>query len=116
QPFHVLVTALSPADAPQRSLKVTASLQDWMGPTFKTLVAGAEGSAEMSWHCVNDGDGSARLALEKDDLLADQLPLALRTWPLEAGLRKEVRLWETIANPHGIEPRVSTAVVTVDGE
>lgn len=115
-PMDQECTVLAPANEPDKPLQVTASLQDWIGSTFKRLVVRPDGSAQIAWHTVNDGDQTAELAFQKDDLVADQLVLALRTWPFKEGLRKEVRLWDTIANPHGIAPHVSTAAVTVEAE
>lgn len=117
-PYSILTTVFAPVKEPGRPLKITVGSQEWCGNTFKILTARDPASASLTWYSYFDGeaDQTVTLPLGPGDVFEDQLPLALRALPLAAGFSTEIRLWDSLASNRGVEPRVSTAVVTVAGE
>jgi hypothetical protein len=117
-PYNFLTTVFAPTEAPERPLKITVGSQEWCGNTFKILRVGEPGQAVLEWHSYFDGegDGSVTLPLQANAVFEDQLPIALRAMPLKAGFTTEIHLWDSLTSSHGTEPRVSTAVISVEGE
>jgi len=117
-PVSFMTTTFSPEDHPERPLKITVGAQDWEGTTFKMLTVREAEKATLEWNSRFDGeaDKSVELLMEPKDVFEDQLPLALRAMPLKDGFVAEFRLWDNLTSIRAQEPRVSTAVVTVEGE
>ena len=117
-PYHYLLSVFVRRDDPTNLVKLTLGGQEWCGNTFNEIKYGGP-RPELVFHSYFDGqgDGTRPLDLRRNDLVEDQLPLALRSLKFEPGLRLSVRILPSLmANRLRETSKLVPANLTVDGE
>jgi hypothetical protein len=97
-------------------LKWTLAHFEWCGNTFKMFTRrGREALLETHTYWDIDADQRFELEFGRDTLFYDQLPVWLRSQPLEPGTRR-MRLYPTQISSKGSRPQAAEAAITVSGE
>ena len=117
-PYQYLLSVFVRRDDPTNLVKLTLGGQEWCGNTFNEIKNWGP-RPELVFHSYFDGqgDGTRPLDLRRNDLVEDQLPLALRSLKFEPGLRLPVRILPSLmANRLRETSKLVPANLTVDGE
>jgi len=118
-PYDFFLTVFVRRDDPRKVVKLVTNTHEHCGTTFHML-KGWTDPAGLSWNSYFDGegDGTALVPLPAGTLLEDQLPVALRALPFQAGYTEQDSIVRTfVGNRH--RPIVTTpatiSVVSKDG-
>lgn len=105
-------TFLTRAEA--RPVKLAVSSQEWCGTTSKLLeVRGDEASLRAFSYFGAEAERAWRVPLDRDTILADSLPLWLRTLDLERPGERRVRIVDEQLSNRARPPRARSATITV---
>ncbi len=116
-PYHYLASVFVRRDDPGALVKLTVGSQEWCGNTFKEVKTGARPELTFHTYWDGEGDGARPLDLRPEDLLEEQLPLALRGLTFAPGLELRRRILPSlISNKLGRAPQLVDAVINVVSE
>ncbi|MGF1466471.1 MAG: hypothetical protein ACFCGT_10075 [Sandaracinaceae bacterium] len=95
-------------------LKLATGSQEWCGLTAKRLVIrGAEAALETHSYFGSEGDRAYRLRVDERTVLADALPVWVRTLDLTRPGERTIRLVPEQLSSHAERPEVEEATVEV---
>lgn len=116
-PYNAMTSLFVDRADASRLVKLTMSHQEWCGNTFKEW-KGFASPPEMVTHSYWDPEGDETIRFERGTaeaplLLADQLPLSLRSLPFAAGFERRARLVPSLVSSRTGSPGAVPGTIRV---
>ncbi|VVB53910.1 Uncharacterised protein [uncultured archaeon] len=115
-PTSIMAEFLVQRDNVFLPLKATVSAQQWPGMLYKEFQNWNQPTLLYRSPEPGQGEGKEDVILNRGDLFEDQLPIALRSLPMEKGFSQYVRILDPMASTSVRTPSAHTARITYSGE